>query len=318
MTERRSPETPISEPSARRLPRTASLRMRLLTVSDRAIRRAPIVRRLGRKMGASWVRNALMGGRLGAALDDERQLVSFTVGDIALTAPAHFVRLYVGHAYEPLLVQWLRGKLASGMTAVDVGAHIGYLSMVMARCVGEKGRVIAVEPSPDNLPVLQHNLAANHVSNVVVAPVAASSESGRRDFHVTGSTDSHGFYSHPLTPTSAVIQVDARRLDDLLEDPVQLVKVDVEGGELDVLQGMSRLMTDRSLRWLVLEWNPACQRKAGRRVDELPEVVRGLGFRATAFDDVRGVVRSVDEVLELIRRDKLDDSWYCNLACERQ
>lgn len=243
-------------------------------------------------------------------------MVSFRTQGISLTAPARFVHLYVARDYEPLLVGWLQQNLVQGSTVIDVGAHIGYLSIVMSRAVGTTGRVLALEPAPENLSFLERNLAANRVGNVKVIAAGASNQTGRRSFHLTGSSDSHGFYDHPLTATSETIEVETFRLDDLVTGAVELVKIDVEGAEIDVLEGMPRLLSERLDR-LVVEWTPACQRAAGRDVGDLPRMLQSHGFSLTVLDDIRHRVRTVREVIDLLERRELEASWYANIIAER-
>ena len=73
-------------------------------------------------------------------------------------------------------------------TVIDVGANIGYNSIRAALRAGPRGRVVAVEPTPDTLAVLRHNIAASGPANIDIAPVAAGSIAGEQDFFVRGAT----------------------------------------------------------------------------------------------------------------------------------
>jgi FkbM family methyltransferase len=106
-----------------------------------------------------------------------------------------------GAPYEPITIQWLANVLRPGMVVVDVGAHVGYFTMVMARGVGESGRVYSVEPASDNLRFLRSNIERNRAANVIVVPYAAGAEKRARDFHVTRFSEDHGFSEHPIAET---------------------------------------------------------------------------------------------------------------------
>lgn len=294
----------------------AARRMRLMSQLYIRLRRVPLLRRIVGSRPARSVGSAIVGRRLTRALWSDTPIVSFTVNQIRLTAPAHFVGLYIGREYERLLTHWLQSRLYPGMTAIDVGAHIGYLSIAMARAVGSEGRVLAVEPCSDNLRFLDQNIRDNHIGNIEVFPLAAGGQDGRRSFHVTGSSDSHGFYDHPLTTTRETVEVEVRRIDSLNAESVDLVKIDVEGAELDVLDGMTRVLSE-GLSKLVVEWNPACQRAAGRSVSDLPRALTRLGFSLEALDDLRNRVLSVEQVLDEWSRGELDDAWYANIVAVR-
>jgi FkbM family methyltransferase len=300
-----------------RLPRATKLRLGLLAEFHRMAGRYPRLyqfadSRLGRSM-----RGRLIPPRLDEAFADETKPVEFRVNGVTLVAPAHFIKVYIQREYEPMLVEWIRNHVKPGATVIDVGAHIGFLSVVLSRAVGPSGHVIALEPAQENIRYLRTNLQRNRARNVRVEVLAADSHTGKRPFNITGSTDSHGFYDHPLTPTMSVIEVETISLDELLTSPVELIKIDVEGAELDVLEGMTQTLAAGSPDKLVVEWTPACQIRAGHRIDELPKRIRELGFTLTVFDDIEHRVRSVDEVIALWNAHKLSEGWYANLVCAR-
>lgn len=162
---------------------------------------------------------------------------------------------------------------------VDVGANIGYNTLYAAHRVGEHGKVYAIEPAQDNLRILYTNLLINNLHNVTVLPYAAGSTRSTKQFYLRGDISAvnslyqDNFY-HPITNT---VEIYMLPLDDLLTTAPALVKIDVEGGELEVLKGMSRLMQDRHMR-LIIEWHPTLQQAAGHQPDELPRHLANLGY----------------------------------------
>ena len=179
-----------------------------------------------------------------------------------------------------LRMQRMLAKLVQpGDTVVDVGANIGYNTLYLSRLVGQTGHVYALEPAQDNLTILYANLFANHIQNVTVLPYAAGSTQEVKHFYLRGDVSAvnslyqDNFY-HPITDTVDVLAVP---LDDLIPDQPSLVKIDVEGGELEVLLGMTRLLADRTLR-LIVEWHPTLQAAAGHAPDALPKHLLSLGF----------------------------------------
>ena len=239
------------------------------------------------------------------------------VGDVELTAPPRFWPHYLQRDYEPVTCRSFDEHLHSGMTVVDVGAHIGFFASKAARIVGPNGQVIAIEPSPENLPFLRRNTARNGSGNVAIHNVAASGETGRRTFNITGSSDSNGFYHHPLTHTVETFEVETVRLDDLIEGPVDAVKIDVEGAELEVLDGMERLLQENRQMTLWVEWNPSCQREAGQSPDRLPRRLGTLGFDVVALDDWAGRVRPLEDVLAEVEAG-VPDWWFVNILARRE
>ncbi len=176
---------------------------------------------------------------------------------------------------QKLLDQMLR----AGDRVVDVGANIGYNTLYAARCVGPTGHVTAIEPAQDNLAILYANLFANRIDNVDVLPYAATHKRALLKFYLRGdisavnSLFADNFYHH-ITNTVEVLGVP---LDDLLADPPHVVKIDVEGGELGVLKGMTRILQAPSLR-LIVEWHPTLQQEVGHPPDALPHYLLRQGF----------------------------------------
>jgi FkbM family methyltransferase len=176
----------------------------------------------------------------------------------------------------------LDALLRPGQTVVDVGANIGYNTLYAAKVVGPSGRVIAIEPAQDNLTYLYANIFANQLRQVSILPYAAGSRREIKQFFLRGEASAvnslyeDNFY-HPITASVEVLTVP---LDDLIAGTPDLVKIDVEGGELEVLQGMHRLLMSPTLR-LIVEWHPTLQQAAGYAADALPRRLLDLGFTVT-------------------------------------
>ncbi len=169
--------------------------------------------------------------------------------------------------------------LRPGAVVVDAGANIGYNTVYLAQRVGPTGRVIAVEPAADNLTVLRGNLSRNHLTNVTVAAVGAGRVSETRSFYLRGDISAvNSFYQESVyANVTDVVTIPVEPLDALVDGDADLVKIDVEGAELDVLGGMTRLLRSRALR-LVVEWHPLLQEKAGYEPDALPMMLFDAGF----------------------------------------
>lgn len=235
-----------------------------------------------------------------------------------LSLPQHFQHHYVQHDYEPLSREFLLAHVPPGGVAVDVGAHIGLYTLLMARAVGETGRVVAVEPAAENLEYLRRNIAANgYDDRVHVVPAAATDRSGTVRFHLTGSSDSHGLHAHPNTPTRRVVELPAVRVDELVEGAA-FVKIDTEGAEIGTLDGMTGLLERSEALAALVEWAPRCQDSAGHSLTDLVDAVHAQGFAITVLDDHAGTKRTVADVVGDLRSGVLPPDWYGNLACVRR
>jgi len=169
--------------------------------------------------------------------------------------------------------------LRPGARVVDVGANIGYNTVYAARRVGIGGQVAAVEPAADNLRVLRENVASNGLANVTVHAAAAGRAKQTRDLYLRGEVSAVNSL-YPDSMYAAVTGTEAVRvapLDDLVDFDADLVKIDVEGAELDVLAGMPRLLRNPPLL-LIVEWHPRLQESGGFPPDALPRALADLGF----------------------------------------
>ena len=150
--------------------------------------------------------------------------------------------------YEMDLQQAIRDWAKAGMVAFDLGANVGYTSLMLARQVGVKGMVFAFEPLPANQERLNANLALNPHLPVSLVPMAVADKSGTRTFQVHSSDDMGKLQGSVgrQTDYSNSIQVETIALDDFVSKQGQplpdLVKIDIEGGETLALAGMERVL----------------------------------------------------------------------------
>ena len=180
--------------------------------------------------------------------------------------------LYYDGTYEEGTLAFLERMLRPGDTVIDVGAHFGLMSLVASRCVGSGGRVLSLEPQPENFSRLVRHIQLNGADSVVPlnAAVGATGGSGviyRRERADTGSAsmlpsgnpESHG-------STVRMVSLDALCAEQRLES-IRLVKIDVEGWELEVLQGATRLLSGSDAPIVVMECSSLHPLHGGERSD---------------------------------------------------
>ena len=149
---------------------------------------------------------------------------------------------------EPFVEQALAELAAPGTTAIDVGAHIGIETVLLARSVGQSGSVLSVEPDPRNLELLRINCALNELANVTVVPAAASAQAGAVSFvSDDDSTTSHvdiggAFETQRGGGTVEAVTLDALVAEHVRGGRVSVIKVDVEGHEAEVLRGAGTVL----------------------------------------------------------------------------
>lgn len=161
---------------------------------------------------------------------------------------------YILGRYEPHIVQVLAKHLEPGMVCFDVGAHIGYLSLTMSQLVGPNGKVVSFEASPTNYRALQANIQSNQIQNMQAIHKAVSNQPEMVRF-ATFDYSLVGHIATDDTPADGKIEeVEAVSIDDCIFNQgfraPDLIKIDVEGAEVKVFNGM--LETLRYYRPIVL------------------------------------------------------------------
>jgi len=149
--------------------------------------------------------------------------------------------------YEPGVTDLLRRLLKPGMNFVDIGANIGFFSLIASKIVGDRGRVFAVEPYPYNVKMLLANLALNGCNNVEVLPFAASRESHL--YRYDDSAGNSGQIFRTGGDAAGLLEqclVYAMPLDRLIPKAiaVDVIKMDIEGAEFLARHGMQRICSE--------------------------------------------------------------------------
>lgn len=188
--------------------------------------------------------------------------------------------------FETSELEFAQRYLQPGMTVLDIGANSGLYTLLAARCVGSEGRVIAFEPSPRERSRLRTHIWLNRCTNVQIVPYALGSRTSQADLFVVqgAQTGCNSLRPPQVAEPVARTRVDVRTLDDFLEranlGAVDFIKMDVEGGELEVLKGAAKLLQGARLPVLLLEVSDlrtaAWNYKAKEIVDFLQE--RGYAF----------------------------------------
>jgi tRNA (mo5U34)-methyltransferase len=169
----------------------------------------------------------------------------------------HVSRPIVENRFETAEFSFMRRHLQPGMKVLDIGAHHGFYSLLASRSVGDSGRVYSFEPSLRERRALLKHVRLNRCRNVSVQDIALGDRNGRASlFVVEGSQTGCNSLKPPIVDTQASAEsVRVSRLDDWLSeqkfDHVDFVKLDVEGGELGVLNGAQRLL-ERQPRPIIL------------------------------------------------------------------
>jgi FkbM family methyltransferase len=218
-------------------------------------------------------------------------------------AQLHYVRELREQRREQTFVQLLSAAVPAGGRVLEGGAHLGFVTVHAARAAGPDGRVVVFEPNPAVHGILRENLAANGVAGRVdVHAAALGARTGRTRLYASGDTSS----LFVAAPAAEPVDVEVVRGDDAVEGRVDVIKLDIEGGELEALRGMTRLVAGAQA--IFLELNPELLAAAGSSSAELLAWLEDHGFAVEWIDEARGCPAPLSE------------PWseaYVNLVCRR-
>lgn len=192
----------------------------------------------------------------------------------------HFAPCLRHHAlWEPAETLALLRMLQPGMTVVDVGAHVGYYSVLCAQRVGRAGRVIAFEPEAQNRRLLHANLLLNDCANVAVHASAVDAAAGSARLFLSDSN--RGDHRLQAVAGRRSVAVDTVSLDAALAGlALDFVKIDTQGAEPRVLHGMAGLIASQRERLgMMLEFAPGLLSRAGVATDSFAAQLAALDAR---------------------------------------
>jgi FkbM family methyltransferase len=215
-----------------------------------------------------------------------------------LSGVAAGARMNLGGSYlqyltgdaETVVQETLAETLKPGQVVYDVGANIGFFTIICSRLVGARGRVYAFEPMPESAATLRHNVAINSLDNTLVVEKAVSSTTDRAELLISDWSAFHALKAEEISPPEharGVVPVETVTLDDYVStgggQPPDVVKIDVEGAELEVIKGMTGLLSARR-PLLICELH-------GTNADFV-RLIEANGYQARALEDDKPVANA--------------------------
>ena len=221
-------------------------------------------------------------------------------------------------SYESSVTQLLESIVARGMVVADIGASVGYHTLMMARLVGEEGRVFSFEPEPYSFELLVKNIKLNGYNNVCAVNKAVSDRNGKTWLFVPeDSTLKSRLLPDRGLANGRYIEIDMQTLDDFFRDypAPDVVKMDAEGAEPMVLSGMANIIQRKRQLKIITEFNPRRLRLLGNSPEEYLSMLSGYGFQMQKLNDATNRLERVVETSALM--DYADQGSFTNLYCTR-
>jgi FkbM family methyltransferase len=193
--------------------------------------------------------------------------------------------------YEPGVSACLKQLLHPGMTFCDVGANFGIFTLLASRIVGASGSVFSFEPVKENREVLERNIARNNARNVFVSDKAVSDKVGIARIFLSKDAGCHSISSEPLNSDGKFVDVDVTTLAEFDKiKRIDVLKIDVEGAELEVLSGLGKL----EVKYVIIEFNGEMISRRGIDGRIFTEKLRELGFsNIRNLDDERAGLNAI-------------------------
>jgi len=224
--------------------------------------------------------------------------------------------------HEPLNTKMLAKQLRKDMICLDIGANIGYYTLLESKIVGNNGKIIAIEPSPVNFSKLQKNIQMEGATNIEVYNLAAGDKDGKIKFLLKKQSNLSRIVSEDeIKPSDNIVEVPIRKLDGFLEEralkKLDFLRMDVEGYEFFIYMG---------IRNSIRKFSPTMQIEihahhlGEERTRELLEKLKEDGYETEYYivrqidiptvgdmNDVKKV--KIDNLLEMLDRKKLPTSF---------
>ena len=214
--------------------------------------------------------------------------------------------------WEEYTTEMLKKVATEGNIVVDLGANIGYFTLLTSRLVGNRGKVYAFEPEPVNYSLLVKNVEINGYENIIPVQKAVSNTAGTTKLFI----DNEKSYAHTIGKyydKKGFVEIESVTLDDYFkekEHTIDIIKIDIVGAELAALMGMVRIIKQNPNLKVFLEFNPSLINYMGHTADELAHALfEDWHFSAMVIDDYPRNkklprVNSVNEFMDFCKGDR--------------
>lgn len=239
-------------------------------------------------------------------LDSKLKIYS---GDIGMGLP-----LILKGAYEKETTKQFISKVKQKETIFDIGANAGYYTILASKAVGNSGNVFSFEPDPKNYDLLKENISLNNLNNVKAFRKALSNKTGDAFFESKkfnrgdSSLSESGEITIPTTTLDAFTsEINLKRAN--------LIIVDIEGAEIDALNGGKIFFSNCTNLTLIIEYNPSSLYRFGFKGEDLIKTLQSLQFEITEIidDQKQTTIPYSEENLRKI----MSHTTFCNLICSK-
>ena len=227
--------------------------------------------------------------------------------------------------WEEYETQLIHNLIKPGDTVIDIGANIGYYSLIAAKLTGKDGMVYSFEPEPGNYELLVKNVKINNYHNVIPVQKAISNENGELKLYLDKTNlGSHSFIEGDDRRRKAgVVTVKTTTLDDYFgeedkEIGIDFIKMDAEGAEGLVIQGAKKVIKKYTPKILMEFW-PNGLRKLGTDPVQLLDDLQEFGYNIKVLDEENHEMKEmqIEKIMDFCDKKKLEGIHEINLFLEK-
>lgn len=197
----------------------------------------------------------------------------------------------------------LKSKKGNIVNILDVGSHIG-LSVLYFKQQHPNSKIICFEPNPNVFPLLEENIFCNNLTDVTAFNIALGKDSSRRNLHV----DSSGYGAFSTSSfrkdawngkqKSRVIKVKTEPLSKYINGVVDLVKLDIEGVELEILKELDESKSFTNIKNIIVEYHP-CK---GQNIGNLLKLLKRNQFQLEYFQDGKRLQKPIEDLILVVAK----------------
>ena len=229
------------------------------------------------------------------------------------------LHLSINEVYEPFETKIVKKEIKKGDVVLDIGANIGYYTLIFAKLVGEEGKVFAFEPDPTNFSLLKKNVEMNSYKNVVLIQKAVSNKTGKARLYLSeDNMGDHRIYdSHD---GRKFIEIETISLDDYFKDyngKIDFIKMDIQGAEGGAIQGMFNLLKKNNNVKIITEFWPLGLKRFGMDPEEYLKVLIEFGFKLYEINEQEKKIKPVN-IPKLLKMYAPQKQNHTNLLCVKE
>lgn len=220
--------------------------------------------------------------------------------------------------HENFETQLVRNLIKKGDTVLDIGANIGYYTLIFAKLVGREGKVFAFEPDLENFNLLKKNVKINGYRNIILVNKAVSNKNGKEKLYISiYNKGDHRIFD--VNDGRKYIEIETIKLDDYFKNyngNIDFIKIDVQGAEGGVIEGMLNLLEKNRDLKILSEFVPSLSTLFGFKPKEFFNMLLKNGFKPNYIDEKRQKIFPII-VDDWIKKGFFDKINYVNILFKK-